>query len=1124
MTGPRPRPLRAPIALTAAAAMVASLVVLPTTAVAQEDAPPNLVENGDFSTGTYEPWWGLEDATIADGQACISLPAGGQFGNWVDLGLEEGGSYRFGFTVSGDPATEGLEARIQVDGSDPLVADVFETFAVSPTPEAHVVTFTAETGAQRVQFAAGSADATELCISDVFVTPLAELLDNPGFQPVGDGYGAWWTAGTSLADQDGVACAEVPAGGDPWNVIVGQDGFDVEEGRTYTVTVTASASPEANARIVIPEPGVDWPNVYEAAIRLRADGQSFSDTFVSEHTGTTKFQLQLGGNEQPFEVCLELASLTTGGTVTGYEPDTGPRVRVNQVGYLPEGPKRATLVSDATEPLPWELHDADGATVATGTSEPRGLDPSAGLEVHVLDLTAFTGSGEGFTLVTDGETSYPFDISATLYDGLRRDALGIYYSQRSGIEILDEIKPGYGRPAGHLSPFGGEDVNQGDLDVPCLPNERFTAAGSTQRGGFDHYGEDGWDCPEGYQLDLSGGWYDAGDHGKYVVNSGISVWQLLSTYERNQLAAVADREALGDGTLAIPEAGNGTPDILDEVRWNLEWMLKMQVPAGTQMSIDGDELDAGGLVHHKLHDIAWTGMNTFPHEDPMLRFVHRPSTAATLNLAAAAAQGARLYDEHDPAFAAELLDAARRAWDAAQAHPDILAPNTNDLDPNPGGGPYDDTQVSDEFYWAAAQLYLTTGGQPYLDVVLGSPHHAPDWDETAAFDWGNVDAAARLDLATVPSDLPGREQVIDWVLEGADRYLEIQDAQPFGHPYGPEEYDWGSTHQVINNAVVIATAYDLTGDERYLDGAIEAIDYVLGRNALNNSYVTSYGTSYSQNMHSRWYSHSITDRMPPPPPGKVAGGPNSGIQDPIAQRNLQGCAPQLCYIDDLESWSTNETTINWNAALAWHASWLSDVGDGAPEHPGRDPGPVDPPPGDGVDCRRFTDLPPTSNPHRTSICALAADGLIVGFPDGTFGPRRTVTRGQMASVLARWGGLEPLSPATPTFSDTAGSPHAGAIEALRARGVAAGFEDGTFRPNLPVRRDQAASLLARWLELGDRDTPRFDDVGADSPHARSIAALAHLGIIEGREDGRFDPGGPLRRDQFASLVHRAQLR
>jgi endoglucanase len=924
------------------AAGVAMVAGLTGAAVAQadEDGLPNLVNNGTFQPPVGNQWWGLEQATVVDGVACMDIPALERFGNFIDLGLEADQTYLYGFTAYGEPGTAGLQARIQSDGSaGPEVFDVLETFEVAAEPQHLEWSFTASGDAQRVQFEfSGANPPSTFCITDVYVTPVAELLQNPTF----DGLPPWWTTPNLTLEPatDDRLCGVVPAGGNQWDVILGQSGVGLEEGRTYTVRVTATAEPQAAARVLIPRPGVDWPPLYFADITFRPDGQSFRESFEAEIDADTEFQIQLGGNPEPFTLCMELASLTTGGEVDEFQHETGPRVRVNQVGYLPNGPKNATLVTDAPEPLEWRLLDSSGSTVAAGPTVPRGFDPAAGLDVHTIDFSNVTATGTGFRLAADGEESYPFDISATLYDQLRVDALGVYYTQRSGFEIIPvEVdgelrKAEYVRPAGHVSEFGGADTNQGDRNVPCLPNEgAVDHNGNPQRGGFDHYGPDGWDCPDGYPLNLTGGWYDAGDHGKYVVNSGISVYQLLSTYERSRHAGVVADGALDDSTLVIPERGNGVPDILDEVRWNLDWMLTMQVPDGTEMRIEGELIDAGGLVHHKLHDIAWTGLNTLPHEDPMPRYVHRPSTAATLNLAAAAAHGARVYADHDPAYADVLLAAARRAWDAAVAHPAIYAPNTNDLDPNPGGGPYDDTNVADEFYWAAAQLYLTTGEPAYRNAVMSSPYHvggdqADIWRPTG-FDWGFTAAAGRLDLATVPNNLPGRGEVIVSVLEGADRYLDVQAGEPFGHPYNPGDYDWGSAHQVINNAVVIATAYDLSGDQRYLAGGLEAIDYVLGRNAINNSYVTGYGTHYSQNMHSRWYRSA--DRLPPFPDGKLAGGPNSGIQDPIAQANLQGCAPQACYLDHIDSWSTNETTINWNAALAWYASWAADLADGAPD-------------------------------------------------------------------------------------------------------------------------------------------------------------------------------------------------
>jgi endoglucanase len=133
--------------------------------------------------------------------------------------------------------------------------------------------------------------------------------------------------------------------------------------------------------------------------------------------------------------------------------------------------------------------------------------------------------------------------------------------------------------------------------------------------------------------------------------------------------------------------------------------------------------------------------------------------------------------------------------------------------------------------------------------------------------------------------------------------------------------------------VVLATAYDLSGAQRYRDGVLEGFDYLLGRNALNQSYATGYGEQASHNQHSRWYAHQLDPALPNPPPGSLAGGPNSSIQDPKAQAKLQGCKPQFCYLDGIESWSTNEITINWNSTFAWVAAFVADQGDASTPAP-----------------------------------------------------------------------------------------------------------------------------------------------------------------------------------------------
>ncbi|MEV5017812.1 glycoside hydrolase family 9 protein [Streptomyces sp. NPDC053780] len=706
-----------------------------------------------------------------------------------------------------------------------------------------------------------------------------------------NGTASWWAgSNVTAAVSDGRLCADAPGGtSNRWDAAIGQNDITLVAGESYRFSFTATGTPADHVvRAIVGLSVAPYDTYYEVSPQLSVSGDTYAYTFTSP-VDTTQGQVgfQLGGTPDAWRFCVDDVSLLGGVEPEPHVPDTGPRVRVNQVGYLPFGPKNATLVTDATAALAWQLKDAGGRVVAHGRSTPRGVDASSGQNVHSIDFGRYKKRGEGYTLTADGETSRPFDIGTAAYERLRTDSAKYYYTQRSGVAISDELRPGYGRPAGHV----GVAPNRGDTEVPCQPGV----------------------CD--YSLDVSGGWYDAGDHGKYVVNGGISTWELLSTHERSLHARTGEPSKLGDGTLGIPESGNRVPDVLDEARWELEFLLKMQVPEGQPLA---------GMAHHKIHDEQWTGLPLLPSDDPQKRELHPPTTAATLNLAATAAQAARLYRSYDRDFAAKALNAARTAWAAALAHPDVLADESDGI----GGGAYPDSQVDDEFYWAAAELYLTTGERGFEEYVLNSPVHTADIFGPIGFDWARTAAAARLDLATVPNRLPGRDEVRRSVVRGADGYLATLGAHPYGMPYAPDGnlYDWGSSHQVLNNAVVLATAYDITGGSKYRDGAVQSMDYILGRNALNMSYVTGYGEVNAHNQHSRWYAHQLDPALPNPPDGTLSGGPNSSIQDPYAQSKLQGCVGQFCFIDDIQSWSTNEHTINWNAALARMASFVADQG------------------------------------------------------------------------------------------------------------------------------------------------------------------------------------------------------
>lgn len=569
-----------------------------------------------------------------------------------------------------------------------------------------------------------------------------------------------------------------------------------------------------------------------------------------------------------------------------------PDAHVNQLGYLPESSKVGVIEHESPAALEWQVTDASGAVALRGQTEVGGADADSGDTLHRADFSRLTTPGTGYRLVVDGSASHPFDIDARLYEPLKRAALAFFYHNRSGtpIEIPWAGQWQWTHGPGHLS----------DADVGCIT-----------------------DC--GYRLDVRGGWYDAGDHGKYTVNGGIAVWTLLDAYER-ALYLGGSLAAFADGTLSIPESQNGVPDLLDEARWELEFLLAMQVPEGHEKA---------GMAHHKIHDTAWSTLGRVPPEMKQERFLHPPSTAATLNLAATAAQATRVFRDVDPEFADRCRLAAIRAWNAAQRFPAIYAPQYS----SQGGGPYDDTDVSDEFYWAAAELYVSLDSPELLAYLEGSPHHLTFPTQIGhervahhtSFTWQGTAALGSISLAIVAEGLPDAGQVArlrQLITNAADDYLATIAAQGYRVPIrrgNNGHYPWGSNSLVLNNAVVLALAHDFTHDPKYLGGVVQAMDYILGRNPLGISYVSGFGEHAFENPHHRFWAHQKRSSFPHPPPGALAGGPNSRLQDPTSNR-LGSCAPQRCYIDHVDAWSVNEVAINWNAPLAWVAAYLDERG------------------------------------------------------------------------------------------------------------------------------------------------------------------------------------------------------
>lgn len=696
---------------------------------------------------------------------------------------------------------------------------------------------------------------------------------------------------------DGALCMSLSqAGAAAWDAQLRHRAIVLVDGHDYVLEFVAWSDRATKARPRIGRAGPPYEEYWANELALGPKKQRFRGHFRKRGGDDDGAELtfQLGGplaGKGALRVCIDDVSLSDPKMEPPPPPAwlAAPKVRVNQLGYFPLRAKHAVWKTSSSAPARWQLRDRDDKVVAEGDTTPIGEDRASGDYLHGVDFTQYEGNGRGYHLTIGDDRSDAFAISEDIYAKLRKDALAYFYHNRSGIAI--EL------------PFAGDAKwtrgvgHPGDAKVECLPELKC-------KGTFD----------------ASGGWYDAGDHGKYPVPAGITLWTLMNAYEWATHRGDATA-GFGDGTLVIPESKNGMPDLLDEARWELELLLRMQKSRGRW----------AGMVFHKLHEKAWSPIPHGPHEDGPPRFLHRPSTAATLDLAAVAAQAARVYRKSDPAFAEQCLAAAERAWAAAEANPALFAPG----DDSTGGGAYPDTDVSDERYWAAVELFVTTGKAPYRKALTDSRHFlkmpGPGADQggaAAPMQWQEVQALGTITLALVPNALGEAEvaRARERVVATGRAIVAVIAEQGYRVPLRPDGgggIPWGSNSIVLNNVLTVALAYELGGDESFRTAAIDGMDYLLGRNPMGLSYVTGEGTRTTMNPHHRFWAHQKDERYPSPPPGAVAGGPNPGVQDPVAKAaGLAGGPPFKAYLDDIESWSTNEVAINWNAPLAWAAAWL----------------------------------------------------------------------------------------------------------------------------------------------------------------------------------------------------------
>jgi endoglucanase len=538
-------------------------------------------------------------------------------------------------------------------------------------------------------------------------------------------------------------------------------------------------------------------------------------------------------------------------------PTSGETIKLNQLGFPPGAQKMAIV--PAVPASAFTVIDVDsGGVVFEGRLTEAATWPPSGEKVKIADFSALTDGGKYQVAVEGVANSDAFLIEAEVYGPLNAAAIKAYYFNRASMALSPEYAGDWARDAGHP-----------DTQVLIHPS-----AASAER-------------PENTAISASKGWYDAGDYNKYIVNSGISTYTLLAALEH--FPAYYSAQNVG-----IPESDNSVPDLLDEILWNLEWMLKMQDPHD-------------GGVYHKLTTKSFAGM-VMPADTNEARYVVQKGTAAALNFAAVMAVASRVLADYEAQFLGrsdQMLKAAEYAWQWARQNPDLPYVQPDDI----STGGYGDDEFSDEFAWAAAELYITTGDEAYYAALdpEETGNAVPSWSQSLGLAWMSL--AHHRDNLTAVAD---KGLIADKVVSLADTILAVAQISANGVSMAPEDFVWGSNGVAMNRAMMLLQAHKLTDQRVYLNAAQSLLDYVLGRNPTDYSFVTGFGVRPPMYIHHR---PSEADEVVAPVPGFLVGGPRHQQADDCAA--YPSNMPAKSYLDDVCSYSTNEVTINWNAPLVY---------------------------------------------------------------------------------------------------------------------------------------------------------------------------------------------------------------
>ena len=586
----------------------------------------------------------------------------------------------------------------------------------------------------------------------------------------------------------------------------------------------------------------------------------------------------------------------TGGVGAGGPGESRTFVRVNQLGFRTRGPKVAVAFSSEPVRGRFAVVGAESGRVAF-EGEVRTVAGGWGRFGHhaELDFSALRSPGHYFLRLGAAESGR-FEVGADVYAGLPDGLLEFMRQQRCG-----------------YNPF---------LDAVCHPFDGRTAYGP---------------LPAGTYLDATGGWHDAGDQLKYLLTSSNATAQMLLAY---RLAAGGGRGRAGGARAVFADrfnergqpGANGTPDLLDEARWGLDWMLKLHPTPGSLYHQVADDRDHVGfrLPQHETADYGW-GKGSyrvvyFAGGEPQGLRQFKSESDGVANIAgryaAAMALGYQVWkdDPHSGAYAARLLRAGEEVYALGRAQRGVQQGNSY-------GAPYryEETTWADDMEWGAAELYRATGRGSYLADAEAFARRA------AAEGWMGREQAKHYQFYPFMNvghfrlyELAGpklRGELAGYYREGIESCVGAGAKNPYsvGVPF-----IWCSNNLVVALATQCLLYERMTGDRRYRAFAAAQGDWLLGRNPWGVSMFTGLPAGGVAPKDPHLFANALLKR-------EVRGGLVDGPVFGKIFRSLKGVgitepdplAPfqdeRAVYHDDIKDYSTNEPTMDGTASaiLLW---------------------------------------------------------------------------------------------------------------------------------------------------------------------------------------------------------------